>query len=131
MNFGFTIATGTFETVTHPAFITAALAALIMLAACFRRRYRSATSLLWRHGFATVATLGLLFVTIVDSYSATRASFSFHVTRPAIELHLKPTPVENALAESSCIGRLDNRATIPAPGASDWSSRWSALTDLC
>ena len=101
MNFGFTIATGTFETVTHPAFITAALAALIMLAACFRRRYRSATSLLWRHGFATVATLGLLFVTIVDSYSATRASFNFHVTRPAIELHLKPKAAGGTLADNS------------------------------
>ena len=131
MNFGFTISTGTFETVTHPAFITAALAAAIMLAVCFRRRYRSATSLLWRHGFATVATLGLLFVTIVDSYSGTKASFNFYVTRPAIELHLKPKPVENALANNSCAGQPAHRATISAPSASDWSSRWSALTDLC
>jgi hypothetical protein len=129
MNFGFTIATGTFEVVSNPAFIAAVIAAAIMLAVCFRRRYRSAGSLLWRHGFATVATLGLLFVTIVDSYSATKASFNFRVTRPAIQLHLKPA--ENARADNSCVGRLANRATIPAAGASDWSSRWSALTDLC
>jgi hypothetical protein len=127
MNFGFTIATGTFEVVSNPAFIAAAIAAAIMLAVCFRRRYRSAGSLLWRHGFATVATLGLLFVTIVDSYSATKASFKFHVTHPAIQLHLTPKPVENARADNSCVGRLANPATIPAAGASDWS----ALTDLC
>jgi|SRR5580698_5296165 hypothetical protein len=131
MNFGFTIATGTSEVVSNPAFIAAGLAAVIMLATCFRRRYRSVGSLLWRHGLATAATLGLLFVTIVDSDSATKASFNFYVTRPAIQLHLKPKPVENALAENSCIGRLAHRATIPVPDASDWSSRWSALTDLC
>ena len=143
MNFGFTIATGTFETVTHPAFITAALAAALMLAFCFRRHYRSATSMLWRHGLATIASLALLFVTICDGYSATKASFNFYVTRPSIELRLNPKKAAEmadktaaktadlALAENSCVGHLADRATIPASSASDWSSRWSALTDLC
>jgi hypothetical protein len=126
MNFGFTIVTGTFETVTHPAFIAATLAAAIMLAVCFRRRFRNARSMVWRYGLATIVSPGLLLFTICDSYSATKASFKFHVTRPAIELHLKPKATDNALADNSCAGRL-----APASGASDWSSRWSALTDLC
>ena len=103
MNFGFTIATGTFETVSNPAFIAAA----IMLLVCFRRRYRSAGSMLWRHGVATIATLGLLSFMVVDSYSAVKASFHFHVSRPAIELHMEPKAAGSALA--------DNSATAAAP----------------
>ena len=131
MNFGFTIATGTFEAATNPAFIAAALAAVVMLAVCFRRRYRSAGSMLWRHSFATVATLGLLFFTVVGSFSAAKASFHFDVSKPAIELQIKPKASGSTLADNSCVGHPAHQATIPASGASDWSSRWSALTDLC
>jgi hypothetical protein len=101
MNFGFTIATGTFEVVSNPALISAMIAAVIMLGVCFRRRYRSAGSLLWRHGLTTVATLPLLFFMVVDSYSAVKASFNFHVSRPAIELHIKPKAAGGTLADNS------------------------------
>ena len=107
MNFGFTIATGTFEVVSSPAFIAAVIAAAIMLLVCFRRRYRSAGSMLWRHGLATVATLGLLFFMVVDTYSGVKAKFNFYVTRPAIALHITPKAASNTLA--------DNSATTTAP----------------
>ena len=101
MNFGFTIATGTFEAVSNPAFIAATIAAAIMLLVCFRRRYRSAGSMVWRHGLSTVATLGLLFVMVVDSYSDVKASFHFNISRPAIELHIAPKAATSAVADNS------------------------------
>ena len=90
----------------------AALAVAIMLTVYFRSGYRSTRDMV-RHGFATIAVLGLLAFVVSDMRNAALAYLGLNPSKPAVEFEIRlPKAAVSAVTDTQVELHTDRNQTL-------------------
>ena len=90
----------------------AALAVAIMLTVYFRSGYRSTRDMV-RHGFATIAVLGLLAFVVSDMRNAALAYLGLNTSKPAVEFEIRlPKAAVSAVTDTQVELHTDRNQTL-------------------